>query len=163
MTNSTHNSSFVYVYSKSLTCFKHLRSSSGELIVSIRHLVYATLCRWPSGVRVWVEPKEPKKELYVKLVIYKNYELCFLVKLFPVDSFFAYMSLIWHFCMLFSYRPTHTFFNFVKNETSQMLKIPALISLPPKHTCMRVYFGTHTTLWVLFTFYWPQMSPCHWG
>jgi len=25
-------------------------SSSGELIVSIRHLVYVTLCRWPSGM-----------------------------------------------------------------------------------------------------------------
>jgi len=32
-------------------------SLSGELIVSIRHLVYVTLCRWPSGVQVWVEPK----------------------------------------------------------------------------------------------------------
>jgi len=27
-------------------------SSSGELIVSIRHLVYVTLCRWPSGRQV---------------------------------------------------------------------------------------------------------------
>ena len=26
--------------------------SSGELIVSMRHLVYVTLCRWPSGVHV---------------------------------------------------------------------------------------------------------------
>jgi len=25
-------------------------SSSGESIVSIRHLVYVTLCRWPSGM-----------------------------------------------------------------------------------------------------------------
>jgi hypothetical protein len=32
-------------------------SSSGELIVSLRHLVYVTLYRWPSGVQVWVEPK----------------------------------------------------------------------------------------------------------
>jgi len=27
------------------------------LIVSIRHLVYVTVCRWPSGMQVWVEPK----------------------------------------------------------------------------------------------------------
>jgi len=34
--------------------------SSGELIVSIRHLVYVTLCRWPSGMQVWVElPPKP--------------------------------------------------------------------------------------------------------
>jgi len=27
------------------------------LIVSIRHLVYVTVCRWPSGMQVWVPPK----------------------------------------------------------------------------------------------------------
>jgi len=32
-----------------------LCSSSGELIVSIRHLVCVTVCRWPSGMQVWVE------------------------------------------------------------------------------------------------------------
>jgi len=26
--------------------------SSGELVVSVRHLVYVTLCRWPSGMQV---------------------------------------------------------------------------------------------------------------
>jgi len=30
-----------------------MRPSSGELIVSIRHLVYVTLYRWPFGVQVW--------------------------------------------------------------------------------------------------------------
>jgi len=30
--------------------------SSGELIVSI-YLVYVTLCRWPSGVQVWISFK----------------------------------------------------------------------------------------------------------
>jgi len=30
-------------------------SSSGESIVSIWHLVYVTLCRWPSGMQVWME------------------------------------------------------------------------------------------------------------
>jgi hypothetical protein len=29
--------------------------SSEELIVSIRHLVYVTLYRWPSGAQVWME------------------------------------------------------------------------------------------------------------
>jgi len=28
-------------------------SSSGDSIVSIRYLVYVTLCRWPSGMQVW--------------------------------------------------------------------------------------------------------------
>jgi len=32
-------------------------SSSVELIVSIRHLVYVTLCRWTYGMQVWVPPK----------------------------------------------------------------------------------------------------------
>ena len=32
-----------------------MRSSSGELIVSMRHLLYVTLFRWPSGVQVWME------------------------------------------------------------------------------------------------------------
>jgi len=31
--------------------------SSGEWIVSIRHMVYVTLCRWPSSMQVWVESK----------------------------------------------------------------------------------------------------------
>jgi len=29
-------------------------SSSGELIVSIRYLVFVTVCRWPSGMHVWM-------------------------------------------------------------------------------------------------------------
>ena len=32
-------------------------SSSGELIVSIRYMVFVTLCRWPPGMQVWVPPK----------------------------------------------------------------------------------------------------------
>jgi len=32
-----------------------LCSSWGESIALIRHLVYVTLCRWPSSVQVWVE------------------------------------------------------------------------------------------------------------
>jgi len=33
----------------------NLCSLSGESIVSIQHLVYATLCRWPSGMQVGKE------------------------------------------------------------------------------------------------------------
>ena len=33
--------------------------SSGELIVSIRHLVYVTLCGWPFGVQVWMRLVRP--------------------------------------------------------------------------------------------------------
>jgi len=33
--------------------------SSGELIVSIRHLVYGTVCRWPSGMQLWMELFHP--------------------------------------------------------------------------------------------------------
>jgi len=29
-------------------------SSSGELIVSVRHLVYVTLYRWPFSLQVWM-------------------------------------------------------------------------------------------------------------
>jgi len=32
-----------------------LNSAFKGLIVSIRHLVYVTVCRWPSGMQVWVE------------------------------------------------------------------------------------------------------------
>ena len=51
ITNLTHNSftcifiSILYMF-RSATC-----PSSGELILSIRHLVYATLCRYPSGMQ----------------------------------------------------------------------------------------------------------------
>jgi hypothetical protein len=41
--------------------------SSGELIVSIRHLVYVTLYRWPFGVQVWmslIQTCTPKGHLY---------------------------------------------------------------------------------------------------
>jgi hypothetical protein len=34
--------------------------SSGESIVSIWHLVYVTLCRWPSSVQVWISSKVGK-------------------------------------------------------------------------------------------------------
>ena len=53
--------------------------SSGELIVSIWHLVYVILCRWPFGVQVWmrlmsrIEINIHGKDFCVKLVIYKDY------------------------------------------------------------------------------------------
>jgi len=34
-----------------------LSSASGESIVLIRHLVYVTVCRWPSSVQVWMEQR----------------------------------------------------------------------------------------------------------
>jgi len=40
-----------YVFISVLYMFRtSMCPSSGELIVSIRHLVYVTLCRWPSGM-----------------------------------------------------------------------------------------------------------------
>jgi len=57
MTNLTHIF-FSYMFIPNLYMFRALMcSSSGELIVSIRHLVYVTLCKWLSGMQVWVEPK----------------------------------------------------------------------------------------------------------
>jgi hypothetical protein len=80
-----------------------LCSSSGKSILLIRHLVYVTLCRWPSSVQVWMEWHIPnvvliklillmmskevletckesekictKKEFCVKLVIYKKWNI----------------------------------------------------------------------------------------
>ena len=43
----------LYIFISILYMFRAtLRSSSGESIVSIQHLVYVTLCRWPSGTQV---------------------------------------------------------------------------------------------------------------
>jgi hypothetical protein len=43
---------FSYLFISILCMFRAtLCSSSGESIVSIRHLVYLTLCRWPSSMR----------------------------------------------------------------------------------------------------------------
>jgi len=36
-------------------------SSSGVLIASVRHLVYVTQCRWPSGMQVWVPPTKRRQ------------------------------------------------------------------------------------------------------
>jgi len=38
--------------------------SSGELIVSVRHLVYITLCRWPSGMQVGIPTCIPDGHLH---------------------------------------------------------------------------------------------------
>ena len=55
ITNLTH-SSFPCMFISILYMFRTaMCPSSGELIVSIRHLVYVTLCRWPSGMQVWME------------------------------------------------------------------------------------------------------------
>jgi len=55
MTNLTHNS-FLYMFISVLYMFRAYKcSSSGDSFVSIRYLVYVTLCRWPSGMQVWTE------------------------------------------------------------------------------------------------------------
>ena len=47
----------IYLFISILYMFRAtLRSSSGESIVSIQHLVYVTLCRWPSGMQVGSYP-----------------------------------------------------------------------------------------------------------
>ena len=46
----------LYIFISILYMFRAtLCSSSGESVVSIQHLVYVTLCRWPSGVQVGQE------------------------------------------------------------------------------------------------------------
>jgi hypothetical protein len=49
---------FSYMFIQNLYMFRALVfSSSGELIVSVRHPVYVTLCSWRTGMQVWVPPK----------------------------------------------------------------------------------------------------------
>jgi hypothetical protein len=56
ITNLTHNSFYICLFISILYMFwATLCSSSGESIVSIQHLVYVTLCRWPSGMQVWTQ------------------------------------------------------------------------------------------------------------
>jgi len=44
---------FSYMFIPILYMFRAaMCPSSGELIVLMRHLVYVTLCRWPSGMQV---------------------------------------------------------------------------------------------------------------
>jgi len=70
ITNLTHNSLYTYIYIHLfsylfilfISIFYMFRatlcSSSGESIVSIQHLVYVTLYRWPSGMQVGKEPPD---------------------------------------------------------------------------------------------------------
>ena len=47
---------FSYMFIPDLYMFRaHMCSSSEESIVLIWHLVYVTVCWWPSGMQVWVE------------------------------------------------------------------------------------------------------------
>ena len=46
-----HNFSFMFI-SILYMFLAAMCPSSGELIVSMRHLVYVILCRWPSGIQV---------------------------------------------------------------------------------------------------------------
>ena len=48
---------FSYMFISVLYMFRAaMCSSSGESIVSIRHLVYVTLCRWPTSMQAWMDP-----------------------------------------------------------------------------------------------------------
>jgi len=64
----THNS-FSCMFISILYMFRAaMCPSSGELIVSIRHLVWVTLYSWPFGVQVWVsliQTCTPNGHLYV--------------------------------------------------------------------------------------------------
>jgi len=53
---------FSYMFISNLYMFRALTCSlPGELIVSIRHMVYITVCRWPSVMQVWVETQSRRK------------------------------------------------------------------------------------------------------
>ena len=45
--------------------------SSGALTVTIPHLVYVTLCRWPSGVEVWMYPNLHTRRSSTQIDIYQ--------------------------------------------------------------------------------------------
>ena len=64
-----HNS-FSYMFISILCMFRApMCSSSGESIVLIRHLVYVTLCKWPSSVQVWFYPNLLYKYICIYLFI----------------------------------------------------------------------------------------------
>jgi hypothetical protein len=57
---------FSYIFIPIFYMFRaHMCPSSGELIISIRHLVYVTLFRWPSGMQVWVEQSLVVSEKFI--------------------------------------------------------------------------------------------------
>jgi hypothetical protein len=75
ITNFTHNS-FSCMFIPILYTFRAaMCPSSGELIVSIRHLVYVTLYKWPFGVQVWMwlqsHPNLHIKRLSIQSDIYQ--------------------------------------------------------------------------------------------
>jgi len=55
--SNQHDTQFLlYIFVSILYMFRAtLCSSSGQSIVSIQHLVYVTLCRWPSSMQVGKE------------------------------------------------------------------------------------------------------------
>ena len=54
ISDQTH-SFFLYMFISIIYMFRAtMCPSSGESIVSIPHLAYAILCRWPSGMQVWM-------------------------------------------------------------------------------------------------------------
>jgi len=58
---------FLHMFIPNLYMFRAIMcSSSGELIVSIQHLVYVTLCRWPSGMQVCISDSHLHRVTYTR-------------------------------------------------------------------------------------------------
>jgi len=75
MINLTHNY-FLYMFISVLYTFRAFKcSSSRESIVSIRYLVYVTLCRCPSGMQIWTKSPTPPY-VFVGLCLTKQREEC---------------------------------------------------------------------------------------
>ena len=61
-----------------------LCSSSGESVVSVRHLVYVTPCRWPSSVQVWMElPFHPNMHTWWSPTYSDIYQMLYWYNWFP--------------------------------------------------------------------------------
>jgi len=68
ITDLTH---FFNVFSSPLYVFRATQCSSrGESIVPIYHLVYITLCRWPSGMQVDLRTRRPPTQSNIYQIIY---------------------------------------------------------------------------------------------
>ena len=62
---------FLYIFISIVYRFRAaMCPSSGEVIVSMRHLVYATLCRWPSGMQVGMNSCLGDRAILKRVVMY---------------------------------------------------------------------------------------------
>jgi len=61
---------FLYLFIPVLYMFRAIKcSSSGESIVSIRPLVYVTLCRWPCGMHTCITHDHLQRVTYTRSLI----------------------------------------------------------------------------------------------